>query len=472
MRDIALCIIFVAALPFMFKRPSIGVIMWIWLSVMNPHRLTYGFAFDLNFAAVAAGVTLIALFITKEKRQLPLTPPVVALALFVLWISVTSLVPLNPGSGYYMWSKVMKILLMAFVAMTVIQERKQIDWVVWVIVGSLGFFGLKGGIFTLTNGGSFLVWGPPGSFIEGNNELALALVIAIPLMRYMQLQAKKAWQRWSLFALMGFSAVSAIGSHSRGAILAIAAMGGFLWLKSRNKFGMGLALGVLAIGAIALMPAEWLERMHTIKSYDEDASALGRINAWYMAFNLAKANFFGGGFEIYDANIFGRYAPNPLDIHAAHSIYFQIMGEHGFVGLFIYMSIGAFTWMAAGETKRKARDLPEFSWALVLMDMAKVSMVGFAVGGAFLSLAYFDVPYYITVIVVATQRLVLAAVKKKALETERPRRGRDALGAAEAPLPVPSPGADPAPANPKRPDWRGHEGFGRGRVAKVPTRWP
>jgi putative inorganic carbon (hco3(-)) transporter len=54
MRDIALCIVFLAAVPFMLKRPSLGVIMWIWLSVMNPHRLTYGFAFDLNFAAAAA----------------------------------------------------------------------------------------------------------------------------------------------------------------------------------------------------------------------------------------------------------------------------------------------------------------------------------------------------------------------------------------------------------------------------------
>jgi putative inorganic carbon (hco3(-)) transporter len=397
---------------------------------------------------------------------------VIALALFALWMCVTSLVPINPGSGYYMWSKVMKIILMVFVCMAVIHERKQIDWVVWIIVASLGFFGLKGGIFTISYGGNFLVWGPAGSFIEGNNELALALVLAIPLMRYVQLQLTKSWQRWGMVALMGFSAVSAIGSHSRGALVAIAAMGVFLWLKSRNKFGMGLALGALAIATIAFMPAEWMERMHTIKSYEEDGSAQGRINAWYMAFNLAKANFFGGGFEIYDANIFGRYAPNPIDIHAAHSIYFQVLGEHGFVGLFLYLSIGALTWVAAGETKRKARGLPEFAWAGVLMDMVKVSMVGFAVGGAFLSLAYFDVPYYMTALVVATRQLVLAAVKKKTLEAEGSQRRRDAFGGLEGAAPALEPASDPAPGTARRPNWRGHEGFARGPVAKVPTRLP
>lgn len=470
MRDIALCIFFVIALPFMFKRPSLGILMWIWLSLMNPHRLSFGFAYDLNFAAVAAIVTLLGLFMTKEKRNLPLTAPVIALALFTLWMCVTSLVPINPGSGYWMWSKVMKIMLMTFVAFAVIQERKQIDWVVWVIVFSIGFFGFKGGIFTIIYGGTFLVWGPPSSFIEGNNELALALVMTIPLIRYVQLQMTKPWLRWFMVSLMVLCAVSAIGSHSRGALLAIAAMGVFLWFKSRNKFGVGLMLGVVAVATIALMPSEWMDRMQTIETYQEDQSAMGRINAWNMAFNLAKANFFGGGFEIYDANIFGRYAPNPLDIHAAHSIYFQILGEHGFVGLFLFLSIGAFTWFAAGETKRKARGLPEFAWAGLLMDMVKVSMVGFAVGGAFLSLAYFDMPYYVTVIVVATRQLVIAAAARAA-QAAAPRRRANAFDLGRADEPVVAPQA-PEPAAAGARGWRGQEAFVRGPVAKVPSRLP
>lgn len=71
--------------------------------------------------------------------------------------------------------------------------------------------------------------------------------------------------------------------------------------------------------------------------YAQDSSALGRLNAWWMAFNLAKANFFGGGFAIYNAQTFALYAPDPTDIHAAHSIYFMVLGEHGFVGLALFL---------------------------------------------------------------------------------------------------------------------------------------
>ena len=413
MRDIALLIIFCAAIPFIIKRPALGVIMWVWLSVMNPHRLTFNFAYTLQFAAVTAGLTFVALVFTKDERRLPLTPPTILLALFMLWMCITSLFPFHPGSGYDMWSRVMKILLMTFVALTLIHSKKQIHWMVWIIVFSLAFYGVKGGLFTLMNGGNYLVWGPEGSFIEGNNEVALAFVMVIPLMRYVQMGLKKSWQRWAMTGGMLLTAFAAVGSHSRGAFLAIAGMGVFLWWKSRNKFGMGLALILVGIGLLAFMPDDWLARMQTIQTYDEDWSAMGRINAWWMAFNMASDHFFGGGFEIYDFDTFARYAPNPLDVHAAHSIYFQVLGEHGFVGLFLFMGIGAFTWMAASDAKRKAKGIPELEWIGSLMDMTKVSMVGYAVGGAFLSLAYFDVPYYLLVIVVATRELAVAAHRQK-----------------------------------------------------------
>ena len=419
MRDIFLVVFFVASIPFMLKRPSLGVIMWIWLSVMNPHRLTYGFAYDLQFAAATAGVTFLALAISKDEKRLTLTPPVVALALFMLWMCLTSLFPFHDGAGYDMWSRVMKILLMTFVAIAVIHSKEQIHWVVWVIVGSLAFYGAKGGLFTLANGGNYLVWGPGGSFIEGNNEVALAFVMTIPLMRYVQIKLQKQWQKWGMTAVMVLTAFAAIGSHSRGALVAMAAMATFLWWKSRNKFAMGLALVTAGIVVLSFMPAEYFNRMHTITTYDEDSSAQGRINAWWMAFNLAKDRPLGGGFEIYDFDVFGRYAPNPLDVHAAHSIYFQVMGEHGFVGVFLFMAIGAFTWMAASDAKRKAKGVAELDWVANLMDMVKVSMVGYGVGGAFLSLAYFDVPYYVMVIVVATRALVLKTVKSGATSARK-----------------------------------------------------
>ena len=422
MRDLLVTAIVLFSLPFILKRPAIGIIMWVWLSVMNPHRLAFNFAYDMPFAAIVAGVTFVSFAITRDKRHLPLNAATLTLAFFMLWMCITSLFPYHPGSGFDMWSRVMKILLMTFVALAVINTRQQIQWLVWILVFSIGFFGVKGGLFTLLSGGDYLVWGPPGSFIEDNNAVALAFVMIIPLMRYVQLQLNKPWQRWALTGAMLSCALAALGSHSRGAFLAIAAMAIFLWWKSRNKVGMGIVLVAVGIAMIGFMPEDWMARMYTIQTYDEDWSAMGRINAWHMAFNLASDRFLGGGFDIYDHDVFGHYAPEPTDVHAAHSIYFQVLGEHGFIGLFLFLALGLFTWFAASQAKRLAKQRQDAKWVVTLNDMIKVSLVGYAVGGAFLSLAYFDLPYYLMVLAVASREWVKSMPLEVAARTGTWRR--------------------------------------------------
>ena len=144
--------------------------------------------------------------------------------------------------------------------------------------------------------------------------------------------------------------------------------------------------------------------MDTIDNYQQDASAQGRINAWMMNWNIATHNISGGGFEIYNPPTFAAYAPHPQEIHVAHSIYFSVLGEHGFPGLILFLSIWGLTWKSANWVRKNARKNPDTEWAAMLAGMCQVSLVGYAVGGAFLSLAYFDLPYDIMVVVVLTRR--------------------------------------------------------------------
>jgi probable O-glycosylation ligase (exosortase A-associated) len=148
------------------------------------------------------------------------------------------------------------------------------------------------------------------------------------------------------------------------------------------------------------MPESWHERMSTIGTYDQDASALGRINAWRMTWNLASANFFGGGFAIYGPDVFSRYAPVRTNVLAAHSIYFQILGEHGFIGLFLFLLMWALVWRSAGRLRTQGKQLPQTLWLSEFGAMCQVCLAGYAVGGAFLSLAYFDLPYNLLILVV------------------------------------------------------------------------
>ncbi|MEG0886327.1 MAG: putative O-glycosylation ligase, exosortase A system-associated, partial [Janthinobacterium sp.] len=233
-------------------------LMWVWVSVMNPHTQAWGFATHLPFAFIIAIATMLSLVMTREPKSLPLTP-VSVLLLFVAWMNVTALFALLPDSSWVQWNKVMKIMLMSFVIMMVIRTRRDIARLIWVLVGSIGYYGVKGGIFTIRSGGTERVWGPEETFIGDNNSLALALIITIPLMYYLQQNSDRRWLRHGLSAAMLLSALAALGSYSRGALLAIAAMVLFMWLKSGRKLVLGALLGLVTPLLLAFMPERWAE---------------------------------------------------------------------------------------------------------------------------------------------------------------------------------------------------------------------
>ena len=404
MRDIVLMLIFVGVLPFAIRYTWVAVLLWTWISVMNPHKLAFGFANTAPLAAIAAGAAFVSLLFNPDRLRLPWQPVTLALVLFTLWMCVTTLFAINPDAAWVQLSKVLKIQLMTLVAMIALRERKHIEWFVWVNVLSIGFYGFKGGIFTIATGGESRVWGPPGGFIEGNNELALALVITLPLMNYLRMVAVRGWVRASLLLMMVLCVVAAIGTQSRGAFLALMGMGLIVWMRSKGKLLTGTAVVLLVCTVLAVMPQAWEERMRTIQSYEMDGSAMGRINAWWTAFNVASSRPTGGGFEIDTAEVFARYAPDPSNIKVAHSIYFSVLGEHGFMGLLLFLIIWILALHSTRHIRKLAQGKPPLQWTCDLAVMCQASLIGYAVGGAFLSLAYFDLPYNIVVILVVTKR--------------------------------------------------------------------
>jgi len=403
MRDVVLGAILLGLICYAFVHPWVGALTWTWISIMNPHS----YSWRLNSMPIAAAIaisTVIGIMITKDKKEFFVTRETGVLIFFMMWVTITLPFGFNIDYSIVPWKTIIKIDFMILVALVVLHTKQQIMWLAWVLAGSIGFYGFKGGLFTLATGGSYRVWGPEGSFIEGNNEVALALVIIIPLVRFLQMTVSNRWLKHFLTAVMVLCAVAALGSQSRGALLALGAMGGMMWLRSSNKAVLGVLMAIIGVALIGFMPDTWTSRMNTIGEYQEDGSAMGRINAWQMAWNLASHNFFGGSFGIYNLETFGRYAPDPTDVHAAHSIYFQVLGEHGFVGLFVFLLLWLFVWGSAGRMRKQGRKQPETKWVADLGAMCQVSLAGYAVGGAFLSLAYFDLPYNLLILVVASTR--------------------------------------------------------------------
>ena len=400
MRDIIVTAVIFSTLPFILWRPYIGVLVWTWISFMNPHRLCWGFAYDFPFAYIVAIVTLAALILSREPKRIPWTRESVVLLLFIAWMTLTTFFAVYPILAWPELQKVAKIQLMIYVTLMMMQSKERINLLVWVMALSLAFYGVKGGIFTILHGGVYHVRGPYGSFIGGDNEMGLALVMTIPLLRYLQLSDSRRWVRLALGVAMGLCALAAVGSQSRGALLGITATGIFLWLKSRKKFAMGLLAAASAILIFTIMPQQWFDRMATIDTYQKDASAMGRINAWHMAYNLAKDKPLGGGFDTFQPGMFRIYAPDPTNVHDAHSIFFEVLGDHGFVGLALFLVLGVMTWFTASRIIKNNRKDPARGWAADLCAMIQVSLVGYVSAGAFLGLAYFDFYYTLIAVVV------------------------------------------------------------------------
>ena len=413
MRDIFVTVVIFSLIPFIFKRPWVGILLWSWLGYMNPHRLAWGFAYHFPFAMIVGLVTITAFLFSREKKDMPWTRETLTLLLFIGWMLTTTLFAFYPEAAWLQWDKVWKIQLMVFLTALIITDRHKLHWLIWIIALSLGFYGVKGGFFTIMKGGVHRVQGPEGSFISGNNEIALALVMVIPLIRYLHLQETRKWIKIGLASAMVLTGVAAIGSQSRGGLVAMLAMGFFLWLKSRNKVLTGFYMAIAVFIMVAVMPQEWYTRMSTIKTYEQDQSAQGRINAWHTAFNVAKDRITGGGFETFQAPTFQVYAPDPDNVHDVHSIYFEIMGEQGFIGFGLFMLLGVMVWIRAQQIIKRCKRDPETTWAADLAGMIQVSLIGYAAGGAFLGMAYFDLPYHLMIV------LVLAAKFSGVLE-QRP----------------------------------------------------
>jgi probable O-glycosylation ligase (exosortase A-associated) len=412
MRDIALAGFFFSLLPFVLTRPHWGILIWTWLSLMNPQFLTYSFARSIPYAQIVGVATLVAFAISSEKKSLPLGGVVVTFLLFTAWMTLTTVFSLYPDLAWPYWQLVIKIQLMTLLTIIVMQTKERIVALVWVSVLSLAFYGVKGGLWTIARGGNVMVQGP-GGFVSENNSLAVAFAMTLPLLYWLYLQSGKRWQRYGLVGAFLLTAIATLGTFSRGGLLALGGMGMWLWFRSRQRLAIVLVIAVLVPVAFSLMPDAWFTRMGTIRTYEQDTSAMARINAWVFAWNLASDRLLGGGYVTFQPDAFEQWGPDATQFgleentwHDAHSIWFKVLGEHGFIGLALYMLFWYLTWRVANGIRAAAADRPELTWARDLAAMVQVSLIAFWVGGSFLGFPYWDYPLVLVAVLVTTRAVI------------------------------------------------------------------
>ncbi|WP_043342790.1 putative O-glycosylation ligase, exosortase A system-associated [Belnapia moabensis] len=430
MRSFVFIGLFGALLPLAFVQPFVGALLWCWIAFMNPHREVWGFAQNQPYAMIVFVILVAACIVKREPKRFEANAVTVLLIVFAVLITLTSLTSIAPPAlTWSMWERLIKTILGALLVGCLLTSRERIHALIWLMALSIGFYGVKGGIFTLKTGGSFIVLGPPDTMITDRNHLAVAILLTVPLLNYLRMQSPHKWVRLGLMVSMGLMIVAAVGSQSRGALVALGATCVVMWLRSRSKILGGVLMAVCVAGTINFMPQGWVDRMNTISTYEEDTSAMGRVKIWQASWLIALDRpYTGAGFRgPYQQSIIDEVMPGTT-ARAVHSIYFEVLGEHGFPTFIVWLGLSAAGAYYAWRLIRLSRRRPDLAWAGDFGRMAQVSMVTYLSGGTFLSLSYWDFYWTLLIVVAATHACVVRALGAEAHRPEAvPLRLRPAI---------------------------------------------
>jgi len=204
-----------------------------------------------------------------------------------------------------------------------------------------------------------------------------------------------------------------IATQSRGGLLGIAAvLSFFIYQKIKNPIIVGC---IGAVGMLAMIVFAGISDRQSGGAHEDgvDESAMGRIYAWHAAINMALSNpLTGVGVNNFVANYF-FYSPHwDGKNHAVHSTWFQVLGETGIVGMFIFIALITCIYRSLNRVFLINKQLNDEKIA-VNAKALKGGLIGFMVSGTFLTQAFTWPIYIILALTIALEKLVIDKQKER-----------------------------------------------------------
>lgn len=425
MRDAMLMAGMLILLPLALTSSFRAYLIWCWTGLVGINFYVYGFMKGMPFNQIFALLTFAVLFLRKDPERGRITSSATLLffALFALHCTLSA-VSAYPGvvRNAELYTQVLKVMLFCLLMPIILTHRYRIHLFVVAVFVSLAVHGLLDGLKTIASGGGHRVVGI--AKFGDNNHTAVLLVMQVPIALYLYQYSASRLVRFVLLITLALLIAAIIGTHSRGGLVSLVAACAWLILLGRRKL-IGLVALVLGLSVIlTLAPSDWEKRMDTITSAEEDESFMGRVKAWKISSAIALENpITGGGFHaLENPNIWTRFreapsimdfvATGPADIHphAAHSNYFEVMGDLGFVGLALYLAILLNSFFMKAAISREAKHCgPKHRWAGDLANALGASLFAYAIGGAAVSMAYYEIFYILVMLMAVVRQYAFAA---------------------------------------------------------------
>jgi probable O-glycosylation ligase (exosortase A-associated) len=413
MRDIAVFLSMLVFLPFALTSATVAYLLWGWTGLISIQDYTYGFMRGIPYNQIFALITLFLLLVRADPHKGKLEPnrTVIVFSLFFLQatVAVAFAYEGNPRT-FEVYGNLVKALLFCFVMPLVLTQRWRIHAFIAVIALGLGFHGVIEGLKTIVSAGGHRIAGLPK--FGDNNQLGLILLMSTPFIFYIFNYSKSKLVRYGALGGLVVNLAAVVGTQSRGGFIAMFALGVWLVLGSRRKLRSLMFAGVAMLAVLLLAPSAWWERMDTIKEAGSDSSFSTRVIAWKVSSAIALSNpITGGGFRAVQTPAVWeqfRYSDGLLGFvstpestsraYAAHSIYFEVLGDMGFIGLFIFIAIFVNVFITRRHIHKLTAGHVDLIWLRDLADMIGAAMVAYVIGGAALSLAYFEIVYMLVML--------------------------------------------------------------------------
>ena len=380
-------------------QPVVGPILYYLVTWLHPEQQMYG-GLSLRWTMLIALTALIGYLFIGKQRQFPKNALAPFLIFFTVWYFASALVNGVNASEFSLATDFAKVILMCLVTASIINTRLRIHLLLWIVVIAIGSVSLRTGAFIMLGAGGNAVIGP--AFLGQTNEYARVVLFTWPLMLFLARHSAHKYVRIGFAALATISVFALIGTNSRGAFVAFAAICGVFWLYSSRKAVSVVIVGVIISGAYLIVPQarqdSFLNRASTIDNAETDDSFVERTVAWEIGWNYTLRNpVFGGGPGVYER----------IHTHASHNSYFEVLGETGFPGLAIYGTIAALAFLTIYRLRRLTRGIPELAWAHDLAFFIMISFVGYFAGGITKNHGFYEYYYMLLGLLMGLEIAVL-----------------------------------------------------------------
>lgn len=411
MRDLAFVGFLAALLAFGFRRPFIFVLGYAYIDIVSPQRLSYYLLNSVPISQIFFLAALLGWLVAGDKSGLRVAPRQVLLVLLLGWTGWTTAHADFPIDALGKWDWVWKSLVFAIFLPFTLRTRLRMEALLVFMTLSAASIIVIGGIKTLASGGGY---GVLNLGVENNSGLYEGSIIStlaialIPVILYLARHGTIFPRDWHvrLFsgALIFACLLIPIGTEARTGLVCIAVLAVLMLRNTRRRVLYLALLGAAGLIATPLLPSSFSQRMDTIAGYKADSSASTRVAVWRWTWEYVQTHPLGGGFDAYRQN---RLSYQTVDsrkegatetvttatqsdaARAYHSSYFEMLGEQGWPGFILWMTLNlAGLWRMEVLRRRHRLSEGDQAWIAPLATALQSAHAIYLVGSLFLGIAF------------------------------------------------------------------------------------